>query len=38
MADVFRNKTKALGAQALGGYAFHGVTALLSLFLILKAV
>jgi hypothetical protein len=38
MADVFRGKTKALCGQAFTGYAFHGVTAVLALFLFMKAL
>jgi hypothetical protein len=38
MADVLRGKTKALCGQAWAGYATHGVTAVLALFLFLKAV
>jgi len=38
MADVFRGKTKGLGSAALVGYAFHGVTALLALWLVGQAL
>ncbi len=38
MADVFRGKSKALSAQILPAYAFHGVTAVLTLFLLFKAL
>jgi hypothetical protein len=38
MAEVFRGKYAALSKQAIGGYAFHGVTALLALWMFMKAV
>jgi hypothetical protein len=36
MADVFRRKTGFV--KALPGYLFHGVTALLALWFVLKAL
>ncbi|HWI65138.1 MAG TPA: hypothetical protein VNT75_25190 [Symbiobacteriaceae bacterium] len=38
MAEVFRGKTGALSQKALTMYGFHGVTALLALWLAFKAV
>ncbi len=38
MAEVFRRKYPALSKQAMFGYAFHGATAVLSLWMILKAI
>jgi len=38
MADVFRGKTRGLSGGALAGYAFHGVTAVLALWLFVKAL
>ena len=38
MADVFRGKNRALSTQALTGYAIHGSTAVLTLFLLFKAL
>ncbi len=38
MADVFRRKYPALAKQAMGGYVFHGVTAIASLWMILRAL
>lgn len=38
MADVFRRKYSALSAHAIPGYLFHGLTAILSLWMILKAI
>jgi len=38
MADVFRHKYSALSAKAVPGYLFHGGTAILSMWMILKAV
>lgn len=38
MAEVFRGKTRALSGKAMSMYGFHGVTALLALWLAFKAV
>ncbi len=38
MADVFRLKVSGLSAKLLPGYAFHGVTAILALWLVMKAL
>jgi hypothetical protein len=38
MADVIRGKTPGLSGAALGGYAVHGVTAILALWLLIKAL
>jgi hypothetical protein len=38
MADVIRGKTPGLSGGALAGYAFHGVTAILTLWLLFKAL
>jgi hypothetical protein len=38
MADVFRRKVPGLSLQLLPGYLFHGVTAVLALFLLFKAL
>lgn len=38
MGDVFRHKYKALSGQAIGGYVFHGVTAILSLWMLIRAI
>lgn len=38
MAGVARGKMSGLGGAALGGYAFHGVTAILALYLLMKAL
>lgn len=38
MADVFRRKYPALSKQAMFGYLFHGGTAVLSLWMIIKAL
>ena len=38
MADVFRGKYKAWGKDALIGYSIHGVTAVLALWMFLKAL
>jgi hypothetical protein len=37
-ADVFRGKTPGWSRAALGGYAFHGVTAVLALLLAMKGL
>ena len=36
MADVFRGKYRAQSGSAFFGYAFHGVTAILTLWLVAK--
>jgi hypothetical protein len=38
MADVFRGKVSGRSPSLLPGYAFHGVTAVLALWLVMKAV
>jgi hypothetical protein len=38
MADVIRGKTPGLSGAALGGYALHGVTAILALWMLMKAL
>ncbi|MHB0871136.1 MAG: hypothetical protein ACYC66_12650 [Chloroflexota bacterium] len=38
MADVFRGKNSALSPKVLPWYAFHGVTAVLALVLLYKAL
>jgi hypothetical protein len=38
MADVFRRKYTALSGKAMFGYLFHGSTAILSLWMIMKAL
>ena len=38
MADVIRGKTPGLSGAALGGYALHGVTAVLAVWLLMKAL
>lgn len=38
MADVFRGKTSGLNPALLPGYAFHGATAVLALWLVTKAL
>jgi hypothetical protein len=38
MADVFRGKYSPLSKNAVPGYAFHGVTAILAIVLMLKAL
>ncbi len=38
MADVFRGKSGALSLKVIPWYAFHGVTAVLALFLVIKAL
>ncbi len=38
MTDVFRNKYRALSGKAFFGYAFHGVTAILTLWLVAQAL
>jgi hypothetical protein len=38
MADVFRGKKSGFSTSALGGYALHGATAILALWLAIKAM
>lgn len=38
MADVFRGKSSGFSGGTLFGYAFHGVTAVLALWLLAKAL
>jgi hypothetical protein len=38
MADVFRGKSQATSAGIIGAIAFHGVTAILVLFFLFKAL
>ncbi len=38
MADVFRGKSEAFGLKMVPGYAFHGVTAILTLVLLFNAM
>jgi len=38
MADVFRGKSTPLGKKATIGYAFHGVTAIIAIALLIKAL
>lgn len=38
MADVFRGKVSSLSPKILPWYAFHGVTAVLALWLFLQAL
>ena len=38
MADVFRGKYRALSGKAFFGYGFHGVTAILALWLVIQAL
>jgi len=38
LAEVFRGKSAALSPKLLPGYGFHGVTAILSLWLFMKAL
>jgi hypothetical protein len=38
MADVFRTKVSALSPKMWPGYLFHGIFALLALWLVMKAV
>jgi hypothetical protein len=37
MADVFRRKNSAFSVQSLFGYALHGVTAILVLWMVFQA-
>jgi hypothetical protein len=38
MAGVFRQKEKAWSAGTIAGYAVHGVTAVLALWMLTKAI
>jgi hypothetical protein len=38
MADVFRGKTSGLSLKLLPGYLLHGGTAILTVWLLLKAL
>jgi len=38
MADVFRGKNTPLSKNAFMGYGFHGVTAIIAVVLLLKAL
>lgn len=38
MTDVFRGKNSGWSAAALGGYAFHGITAVLALWLAMQGL
>ena len=38
MAGVFRGKNGALSGAAMGGYAFHGVTAVAALWMVMQAL
>jgi len=38
MAEVLRGKQSGLSRSSLGGYALHGVTAVLALWMLLKAL
>ncbi len=38
MADVFRTKQSGLSKATLFGYAFHGVTAILALWMAMNAL
>jgi hypothetical protein len=38
MAGVIRRDPNMMGAKAIPGYAFHGVTAILVLFLLFRAM
>jgi hypothetical protein len=38
MADVFRGKYRALSGSAFFAYGFHGVTAILALWLVIQAL
>jgi hypothetical protein len=38
MADVIRGKTAGFSGSALFGYTFHGATAILTLWLLAKAL
>jgi len=38
MAEVFRGKVSGLSLKLLPGYAFHGVFAVLALWMVVKAL
>ena len=38
MADVFRGKYRTLSGSAFFGYGFHGITAILALWLVIQAL
>lgn len=38
MADVFRGKNKAWSGAALFGYGFHGLTAVIALWMVMQAL
>ena len=38
MAEVLRGKAAAFGAKTIPGYLFHGLTAIVALWLLLKAM
>jgi hypothetical protein len=38
MAGVFRQKEKAWSGASIFGYALHGVTAVLALWMLMKAI
>jgi hypothetical protein len=38
MADVVRGKTPGLSLKILPGYLFHGITAVLALWMFFKAI
>jgi hypothetical protein len=38
MAGVFRRKEKAWSASTISGYLLHGVTAVLALWMLMKAI
>jgi hypothetical protein len=38
MADVFRGKSSGLSLKMLPGYLFHGVFAVLALWMVMKAL
>ncbi len=38
MADVIRGKSKATSIGTMAGYGFHGITAILALWMVTKAL
>lgn len=38
MADVFRRKVPAISPKLYPGYLFHGITAVLALWMLMKAL
>ncbi len=38
MADVIRGKSRAFGIGTMAGYGFHGITAVLALWMFTKAM